>query len=78
MKAFAINCTLKPSPAQSNTDSLLEIVLGGLQKRGVEVDAVRAVDHDIKPGVESDMGDGDGPRAKPRPFARGSSPPRSS
>ena len=59
MRAFAINCTLKPSPAQSNTDALLEIVLGGLQKQGVEVDAVRAVDHDIKPGVESDMGDGD-------------------
>src|SRR4051812_3318374 len=59
MKAFAINCTLKPSPAQSNTDSLLEIVLGGLQKQGVEVGAVRAVDHDIKPGVESDMGSGD-------------------
>jgi multimeric flavodoxin WrbA len=59
MRAFAINCTLKPSPEQSNTDSLLEIVLGGLQKQGVEIETVRAVDHDIKPGVESDMGDGD-------------------
>jgi multimeric flavodoxin WrbA len=59
MRAFAINCTLKPSPEQSNTDALLEILLGGLQKEGVEVETVRAVDHDIKPGVESDMGEGD-------------------
>ena len=59
IRAFAINCTLKPSPEQSNTDSLLEIVLGGLQKEGVEVEATRAVDHEIKPGVESDMGEGD-------------------
>jgi multimeric flavodoxin WrbA len=59
VRGLAINCTLKPSPEQSNTDSLLEIVLGGLQKEGVEIDQVRAVDHDIKPGVESDMGEGD-------------------
>jgi multimeric flavodoxin WrbA len=59
MRAFAINCTLKPSPATSNTDTLLEVVLGGLEKEGVETGRVRAVDHDIKPGVESDMGGGD-------------------
>ena len=59
MKALAINCTLKPSPAQSNTDSLLDIVLGALRERDVETEVIRAVDHDIKPGVESDMGDGD-------------------
>jgi hypothetical protein len=30
-----------------------------LRRHGVEVETVRAVDHDFKPGVESDMGDGD-------------------
>ena len=59
MKALAINCTLKPSPATSNTDTLLAVVLGGLEAEGVETEVVRAVDHDVKPGVESDMGDGD-------------------
>ncbi len=63
MRAPAINRTLKASPARSNTDTLLEIVLGALEREGVETDRVRAVDHDIKPGVSSDEGDGDEWRA---------------
>ncbi len=59
MRALGINCTLKPSPALSNTDVLMEIVLGALERDGVETDRLRAVDHDIKPGVSSDEGDGD-------------------
>jgi multimeric flavodoxin WrbA len=35
------------------------VVADALEKDGVTVDWVRAVDHDIKPGVERDMGDGD-------------------
>ncbi|MFC6707041.1 hypothetical protein [Flexivirga alba] len=27
---------------------------------GADCDVVRVVDHDVRPGVESDMGDGDG------------------
>jgi multimeric flavodoxin WrbA len=60
MKALIINCTLKPSPGTSNTEALANVVGDALRGHGVEVDTVRAVDHDIKPGVESDMGDGDG------------------
>jgi multimeric flavodoxin WrbA len=59
MKALIINCTLKPSPGTSNTEALADVVGDALRGHGVEVDTVRAVDHDIKPGVESDMGDGD-------------------
>jgi multimeric flavodoxin WrbA len=59
MKALIINCTLKPSPAPSNTEALARVVAGAMEKHGVTVDWVRAVDHDIKPGVESDMGPGD-------------------
>jgi multimeric flavodoxin WrbA len=59
MKALIINCTLKPSPGTSNTEALANVVGDALRGHGVEVDTVRAVDHDIKPGVESDMGDGD-------------------
>jgi multimeric flavodoxin WrbA len=59
MKALIISCTLKPSPGTSNTEALANVVGDALRGHGVEVDTVRAVDHDIKPGVESDMGDGD-------------------
>jgi multimeric flavodoxin WrbA len=59
MRALIINCTLKPSPAPSNTEALAQVVAAAMAKDGVTVDWVRAVDHDIKPGVESDMGDGD-------------------
>ncbi|MFI2608512.1 flavodoxin family protein [Kitasatospora sp. NPDC018619] len=59
MRALVINCTLKPSPAASNTEALAGVVADALTARGVSVEAVRAVDLDLKPGVKSDMGDGD-------------------
>ncbi|MGW0662906.1 flavodoxin family protein [Streptodolium elevatio] len=59
MRALIINCTLKPSPQDSNTHALASVVADALRERGVEVDDVRAVDLDIKPGVESHMGPGD-------------------
>ena len=59
MKALFINCTLKPSPETSNSEALGKVVADALESAGVDVEWVRAVDHDIKPGVETDMGDGD-------------------
>jgi multimeric flavodoxin WrbA len=59
MKALLINCTLKPSPERSNTEALAEVVIDKLRAEGVEVTEVRAVDKDLKPGVETDMGEGD-------------------
>ncbi|MFF8950682.1 flavodoxin family protein [Streptomyces sp. NPDC014940] len=59
MRALIINCTLKPSPQTSNTEALADTVISALKNRSVEVDTVRAVDLDIKPGVETDMGGGD-------------------
>ncbi|CAN5550671.1 flavodoxin family protein [soil metagenome] len=59
MKALALNCTLKPSPEPSNTEALLGVVLGALQAGGVETETIRVVDRDVRPGVESDMGEGD-------------------
>jgi multimeric flavodoxin WrbA len=59
MKALIINCALKPSPAPSNTEALARVVAGALEKEGVTVVWVRAVDRDIKPGVLTDMGAGD-------------------
>ena len=34
-------------------------MLGELGRHGVTGDVVRVVDHDVRPGVEIDMGDGD-------------------
>jgi multimeric flavodoxin WrbA len=59
MRALILNCTLKPSPEGSNTEALAGVVAGALDEAGVEVEWVRLVDHDIRPGIESDMGDGD-------------------
>lgn len=60
LRAIALNCTLKTSPATSSTDVLLDELCDALRKEGVEVDEpVRVVDLDIRPGVTSDEGDGD-------------------
>jgi multimeric flavodoxin WrbA len=59
MRALLLNCTLKPSPADSNTAALARVVMDALASDGIETDSVRVVDHDVRPGVESDMGDGD-------------------
>lgn len=60
--AFALNCSLKPSGAdeKSSTDKMLGDVLDALRKHGVTASGpVRAADRNIKPGVMSDMGEGD-------------------
>ena len=59
MRALILNCTLKPSPEPSNTDALADVVATALEQGGVEVERIRVVDHDVKPGVSSDEGDGD-------------------
>ena len=59
MRATILNCTLKPSPATSNTEALASVVADALKTHDVEVELVRVADHDVKPGVSSDEGDGD-------------------
>jgi len=59
MRVLIVNCTLKPSPEKSNTEALADVVADALRGEGVEVASVRAVDHSIPPGVESEMGEGD-------------------
>ncbi|MEE2032617.1 flavodoxin family protein [Rhodococcus chondri] len=59
LHALALNCTLKPSPAESSTDLMISHVLEALSKHDATSETVRVVDYDIRPGVEDDMGDGD-------------------
>ncbi|MCE7010949.1 flavodoxin family protein [Kibdelosporangium philippinense] len=59
MRAVVLNCTLKPSPDQSNTELLAEPVAAGLRDKGAATESFRVVDYNILPGVETDLGEGD-------------------
>jgi multimeric flavodoxin WrbA len=47
-------------PTTSNTEALATVVADALRTRDVTVDMLRVVDHNVPPGVESDLGDDDG------------------
>src|SRR5690348_16242997 len=60
LTALGLNCTLKPGSAGSSTELLVRQVLDALGDHGVEeAGVVRVVDHDVRPGVTSDEGQGD-------------------
>jgi len=61
LTALALNCTLKRSGGEpSSTDVLLDQIDKELAGSGVVVSPrVRVADHDVRPGVTSDEGDGD-------------------
>jgi multimeric flavodoxin WrbA len=55
LKALFINCTLKRSPEVSNTQGLMDKSIAVMRAQGVEVDCIRAIDHDLAIGVWPDM-----------------------
>lgn len=59
LSAFMINCTLKLGGDPSSGDVLGEQVLDQLRELGAIAHTIRAVDFNISPGVETDMGAGD-------------------
>jgi multimeric flavodoxin WrbA len=59
LRAVALVCSLKPSPAPSSSDLIARQVLEQLAQHDVTGEVVRVVDHDVKPGVDKDMGEGD-------------------
>src|SRR6478609_2896483 len=59
LSALALNCTLKRSPARSSCGLMIDHLAERLRARHVAVDHVRVADHDIRPGVTADEGDGD-------------------
>jgi multimeric flavodoxin WrbA len=62
LKVIAFNCSLKSADEAketSSTEKLVNQLLEEFKKHGAAGTIVRAVDHDIKPGVTSDEGDGD-------------------
>ncbi|WP_329274197.1 flavodoxin family protein [Streptomyces sp. NBC_00691] len=59
LRAVALVCTLSPSPKPSSSQLLAEQTMAALADHGVTGKVVRIADHDVKPGVETDMGEGD-------------------
>ena len=55
LRALYINCTLKRSPEVSHTQALADRSIAILERNGVHVDVIRAVDHQIATGVYPDM-----------------------
>lgn len=55
LKAVYINATLKKSPEISHTQGLMDISAEIMRRQGVEIDMIRAADHEIAPGVWPDM-----------------------
>ncbi|WP_314220659.1 flavodoxin family protein [Streptomyces zaehneri] len=55
LSALFVNCTLKPSPQLSHTQGLVDKSRALMDAHGVTTDEIRAVDHDIAPGVYPDM-----------------------
>jgi multimeric flavodoxin WrbA len=61
LNAIALNCSLKKgSGEQSSTDRMIGLLVSELGRHGVDfAGTVRIADHDVKPGVTSDEGEGD-------------------
>ena len=59
LKAIALNCTLKSSPEVSNTEALLNKVLGIMRPLGVDCELLRVADFNVPFGVSSDQGGDD-------------------
>ena len=60
VKVVGLNCSLKGGSTPSNTQVLMDEVVEQMRLHDeVEYDVIRVADHDVKPGVEADMGDGD-------------------
>jgi multimeric flavodoxin WrbA len=52
MKALILNCTLKPSPAVSNTEALANEFIAELERLGVKTTFIRVADHNIITGIK--------------------------
>ena len=55
LRALYLNCTLKRSPARSNTQGLIDASMAIMRHAGVEAETVRVVDLEIAPGMGQDM-----------------------
>ncbi|MFJ8748936.1 flavodoxin family protein [Streptomyces sp. NPDC102441] len=59
MRALALVCTLNSSPTPSSSHLIADQVMAEFERLGMSGEVVRVADHDIRPGVQLDMGGGD-------------------
>ena len=59
LKALALVCSIKASPAASSSELIARQILDELAGHRVAGDSVRVADHAVLPGVDDDMGPGD-------------------
>lgn len=61
LTAIALNATLKPGSGEpSSTDAMIAVLKAKFAEHDVDLtETIRLADHDIKPGVTSDEGEGD-------------------
>jgi multimeric flavodoxin WrbA len=59
LSAFGLNCTLKSGSETSSTQKLLDQILDALRGYGIATSSERMADHNVKPGVKADEGEGD-------------------
>jgi multimeric flavodoxin WrbA len=59
LRALTLICTLTPSPGESSSEKLARDLDAEFSKHDVINEFVRVVDFNVKPGVETDMGEGD-------------------
>jgi multimeric flavodoxin WrbA len=55
LSALFLNCTLKPNPKESHTETLIEVSQAIFEKNNVSTEIIRPVDYNIAPGVYPDM-----------------------
>jgi multimeric flavodoxin WrbA len=55
LRAMFVNCTLTRSPEPSHTETLIGVSRQIMEAQGVEVEVLRAIDHDIATGIYPDM-----------------------
>ncbi len=55
LRAVYVNCTLKKSPKQSHTATLMEVSKKIMKTENVKLDEIRLVDHPVASGVYPDM-----------------------
>ena len=60
LRALILNCTLKPAPTASSSEALGTELVEALAEQDVTSEMVRVIDQQVKFGVQTDEGDGDG------------------
>ncbi|MDB4293246.1 flavodoxin family protein [Maribacter sp.] len=55
LSAVFINCTLKDSSKESNTDALMQVAIKIMKSEGVKTESLRLADYDVPVGLLPDM-----------------------